>query len=124
MEPRVEIKEHMRGGKGHVIMKHLFGEKELNGKCRIYAEITLEPGCEIGYHEHHNESEKMCIRDRTNAAMAPITNHIHTNWAVAPSKIASSTMAAIQIYCITSMKILLSQCLFLLSFALILSYQN
>ena len=57
MEPRVEIKEHMRGGKGHVIMKHLLGEKELNGKCRIYAEITLEPGCEIGYHEHHNESE-------------------------------------------------------------------
>ena len=54
MEPRVEIKEHMRGGKGHVIMKHLLGEKELNGKCRIYAEITLEPGCEIGYHEHHN----------------------------------------------------------------------
>ena len=47
MEPRVEIKEHMRGGKGHVIMKHLLGEKELNGKCRIYAEITLEPGCEI-----------------------------------------------------------------------------
>ena len=53
----MQIKEHMRGGKGHVIMKHLLGEKELNGKCRIYAEITLEPGCEIGYHEHHNESE-------------------------------------------------------------------
>ena len=61
MEPRVEIKEHMRGGKGHVIMKHLLGEKELNGKCRIYAEITLEPGCEIGYHEHHNESETYYI---------------------------------------------------------------
>lgn len=59
--PRVEIKEHMRGGKGHVIMKHLLGEKELNGKCRIYAEITLEPGCEIGYHEHHNESETYYI---------------------------------------------------------------
>ena len=41
MEPRVEIKEHMRGGKGHV--------------------ITLEPGCEIGYHEHHNESETYYI---------------------------------------------------------------
>ena len=42
-------------------MKHLLGEKELNGKCRIYAEITLEPGCEIGYHEHHNESETYYI---------------------------------------------------------------
>ena len=49
MEPRVEIKEHMRGGKGHVIMKHLLGEN------------TLEPGCEIGYHEHHNESETYYI---------------------------------------------------------------
>ena len=61
MEPRIEVKEHMRGGKGHVIMKHLLGEKELNGKCRLYAEITLEPGCEIGYHQHLNESETYYI---------------------------------------------------------------
>lgn len=27
MEPRVEIKEHMRGGKGHVIMKHLWAKR-------------------------------------------------------------------------------------------------
>lgn len=37
--------EAMCGGKGHVLIKHILGEKELNGKCGLYAEVTLEPGC-------------------------------------------------------------------------------
>ena len=46
----------MCGGKGHVLIKHILGEKEMNGKCGLYAEVTLEPGCSLGYHEHHGES--------------------------------------------------------------------
>ena len=53
--------ENMAGGKGHVIIKDLLGEKELNGKCRMYAEVTVEPGCSLGYHEHHGESETFYI---------------------------------------------------------------
>lgn len=34
--------EAMCGGKGHVLIKHILGEKELNGKCGLYAEVTLE----------------------------------------------------------------------------------
>ena len=49
--------EHMAGGKGHVIVKDLVGEKELHGKCGIFSEVVLEPGCSLGYHEHHNDSE-------------------------------------------------------------------
>ena len=49
--------ENMAGGKGHVIIKDLLGEKELNGKCRMYAEVTVEPGCSLGYHEHHGERD-------------------------------------------------------------------
>ena len=60
-ELRVERKENMAGGKGHVIIKHILEEKELNGKCKMYAEVTLEPGCSLGYHEHHNESETYYI---------------------------------------------------------------
>ena len=56
-ELRVERKENMAGGKGHVIIKHILEEKELNGKCKMYAEVTLEPGCSLGYHEHHGETE-------------------------------------------------------------------
>ena len=53
--------ENMAGGKGHVIIKDLLGEKELNGKCRMYAEVTVEPGWSLGYHEHHGESETFYI---------------------------------------------------------------
>ena len=59
----MEIKkvENMHGGEGHVIIKRLLDEKQLNGKCGIYAEVTIEPGCSLGYHEHHGESETYYI---------------------------------------------------------------
>lgn len=49
--------ENMCGGKGHVIIKHILDEAEMKGKCRLYAQVTIEPGCSLGYHEHHGESE-------------------------------------------------------------------
>ena len=36
--------ENMAGGQGHVLIKRLLNEKQLNGKCGLYAEVTLEPG--------------------------------------------------------------------------------
>ena len=54
---KTERIEKMCGGEGHVIIKHVLGEKELNGKCGLYAEVTIEPGCTLGYHEHHGETE-------------------------------------------------------------------
>ena len=44
-----------------MIIKHILEEKELNGKCGLYAEVTIEPGCSLGYHEHHGESETYYI---------------------------------------------------------------
>lgn len=61
METRTEIKENLCGGKGSVILKHLLGSGELNGKCRMYAEVTINPGCSLGYHEHHGDSETYYI---------------------------------------------------------------
>lgn len=51
----------MCGGKGHVIIKEILEGEQLNGKCRLYAEVTLEPGCSLGYHEHYGESETYYI---------------------------------------------------------------
>ncbi len=34
----IERVENMAGGEGHTILKRILGEKELNGKCRLYAE--------------------------------------------------------------------------------------
>ena len=61
MTTRTERVENMAGGDGHVIIKHLLGDKELNGKCSLYAQETIEPGCSLGYHEHHQESETYYI---------------------------------------------------------------
>lgn len=61
MEKKIEKIENMCGGKGHVIIEHILGEKELNGKCGLYAKVTIEPGCTLGYHEHHGESETYFI---------------------------------------------------------------
>lgn len=61
LEAKTERVENMAGGKGHVLIKRILGEKELNGKCRMYSQVTLEPGCSLGYHIHHNESETYYI---------------------------------------------------------------
>ena len=57
----IERVENMAGGKGHVIIKRLLDEKQLNGKCGLYAEVVIEPGCSLGYHTHQNESETYYI---------------------------------------------------------------
>ena len=54
---RIRREEHMAGGNGHVIIKELLDTEQLNGKCGLYAQVTLEPGCSLGYHEHHGETE-------------------------------------------------------------------
>jgi len=52
-----EIKEQMRGGKGSVELTHVFMKDELKGKSRLFAKITLNPGCSIGPHQHVDEEE-------------------------------------------------------------------
>jgi quercetin dioxygenase-like cupin family protein len=52
-----EIKEQMRDGKGSVEITHILKQDELNGKARLVAKISLNPGCSIGWHEHVNEEE-------------------------------------------------------------------
>ena len=58
---KIEINEFVAGGKGKVILRHILNEGELNGKCRMYAEVTLAPGCSIGEHPHHGETETYYI---------------------------------------------------------------
>jgi len=52
-----EIKEQMRGGKGHVELKHIFTKDEVKGNARLCARITINPGNSIGVHKHENEEE-------------------------------------------------------------------
>ena len=49
--------EKMRGGNGTVEVTSFATPEELNNKGRLFANITLHPGCGIGFHMHENESE-------------------------------------------------------------------
>ena len=49
--------EKMRGGNGTVQITNFATPEELNNKGRLFANITLNPGCSIGFHMHENESE-------------------------------------------------------------------
>ena len=61
METKVDRVENLAGGNGHAIVKHLIGQEQFKGRARLYAEITLETGCSVGYHKHHSESETYYI---------------------------------------------------------------
>ena len=56
-ELKTEYRENMRGGNGTVALTGFATPEELNNKGRLFANITLKPGCSIGYHVHETDSE-------------------------------------------------------------------
>ena len=54
---KTEYRENMRGGNGTVELTNYATVAELNDKGRLFANITLKPGCSIGYHVHENDTE-------------------------------------------------------------------
>lgn len=48
-------------GRGHLLKEALLSEKELGEHCRMFSKVTLEPGCALGFHEHHGETETYYI---------------------------------------------------------------
>ena len=52
----------MRGGQGEVKIDHLWEAKnELQANTRLWARLTLAPGCSIGFHAHEQEEEVFYI---------------------------------------------------------------
>ena len=60
-EREIAKKENVNGGAGYVLMEALLNEEERAEHCRIFSQVTIHPGCELGYHEHHGESETYYI---------------------------------------------------------------
>jgi mannose-6-phosphate isomerase-like protein (cupin superfamily) len=55
-EMKTEDREKMRDGEGITHFTYLLdGSSQKN--ARMFAEITLNPGCSIGYHKHESETE-------------------------------------------------------------------
>ena len=80
-ELSVAYNEHMRGGDGTVIVrKFIRGPEDLCGKGRLFANITLNPGCGIGFHVHEGESELFYIMKGGDVTICPPgTGHGITN---------------------------------------------
>jgi len=51
------INENMRGGAGSVIITHLADAAEMYNNSRLFANLTIKPGCSIGHHVHEGETE-------------------------------------------------------------------
>lgn len=45
------------GGQGIVHFDHILEEEEMHGMNRVYAKITLQKGCCVGYHVHNGDGE-------------------------------------------------------------------
>lgn len=56
-ERQVVKAEHVAGGAGYILKEMLLDEAQLGAHCKMFSEVTLKPGCELGYHEHHGETE-------------------------------------------------------------------
>ena len=61
-ECKKEYRENMRGGNGTVELTSFATPAELYDKGRLFANITLKPGCSIGYHVHEKDSEIFYLR--------------------------------------------------------------
>ncbi len=55
------IKEHLRGGEGHVIMYPILTENELMGHATMYSRVVIPPHCSIGHHQHIGNTEPYYI---------------------------------------------------------------
>ena len=42
--------EHVAGGDGYILKQPIIQGEELGSHCKMFSEVTLRPGCEIGYH--------------------------------------------------------------------------
>ncbi|MBB5336787.1 cupin domain-containing protein [Pectinatus brassicae] len=57
--------EKKAGGKGHILIEHLITPAEMKDKCQMFAKVTLEPHCSLGYHQHVGNNETYHIIEGT-----------------------------------------------------------
>ena len=65
IEPNPTQATEKAGGKGTITIVKLLTDKELDGKCDMYAKVIIPPTCSIGVHEHHGNTETYHILSGT-----------------------------------------------------------
>lgn len=49
--------EYFFGGQGTIHFDHILEASEMHGMNRVYAKVTVQKGCSVGYHVHHGDGE-------------------------------------------------------------------
>ena len=73
----VDQKEFL-GGQGTVHFDHVLEAEEMHGMNRVYAKVTLQKGCSVGYHVHNGDGEDYYVikgTAYTNGPLFIITKH-------------------------------------------------
>lgn len=52
-----EDKTQVQNGNGTVHFEHILSQEDMKGMNKMYAKVTLKPGCSIGYHTHTGNGE-------------------------------------------------------------------
>ena len=60
-ERAIEKAEHVGGGAGFILKEALLNKEELGEHSKMFSRVTVPAGCELGYHEHHGETETYYI---------------------------------------------------------------
>lgn len=60
-ERQVETVERANGGIGFMRKEALLATEQMGEYCKMFSRVTLKPNCELGYHEHHGETEAYYI---------------------------------------------------------------
>ncbi|MDR1263571.1 MAG: cupin domain-containing protein [Oscillospiraceae bacterium] len=68
LDYRHEDRLEMRGGKGVVLYDELI-PGAFPANCRVFAKLTLQPGCSIGKHTHEGETELYTFVSGTGTVM-------------------------------------------------------
>lgn len=56
-ERETQKAEHASGGAGFILKEALIKGEQLGNSCKMFSQVIIKPGCELGYHEHHGETE-------------------------------------------------------------------
>ena len=58
---KIEIYEKRAGGIGTIQIERMMNDKQLDGKAKMYAQVTIDPHSSIGVHEHIDDTESYYI---------------------------------------------------------------
>lgn len=64
-DTKVDKVMNAKGGVGEVTMEHYIDEKLINDKIVMYAKVTINPGCCLGYHQHVGNCETIVVLSGT-----------------------------------------------------------